>query len=76
MLGKSSLRYFDISNNPLYDEGAICIVKGLLEGPLVTEAEAKRDPSRGPAWSRRQPKLRQLIMRNVSMGDEAGMVLT
>jgi len=34
VIGKCSLRYLDISSNPLYDEGAICIIKGLLEGPL------------------------------------------
>jgi Leucine Rich repeat len=30
VIGKCSLRYFDISCNYLYDEGAICIIKGLL----------------------------------------------
>lgn len=74
VLGKSSLRYLDVSNNALYDEGAICLIKSLLDGPLIsTDPLHKKDPS---TWVRKDPKLRTLLMRNVSMGDAAGMVLS
>jgi len=29
IIGKCSLKSLDLSNNPLYDEGALCIFKGL-----------------------------------------------
>ena len=58
VLGKSHLRYLDISNNNLYDQGAICIIQALLEGPMITTADEKNNPSKGPAGSRRIPKLR------------------
>lgn len=76
IIGKSSLRHLDISNNPLHDQGVSLLIQGLLEGPVISEADAKRDPSRGPAWSRRPPKLRTLILKSVCMADETGVYLT
>ncbi len=77
VLGKSYLRYFDVSHNNLGDEGAVSLVKALLEGgPIRTKADERRDPSKGPAGTRRLPKLRHLLMKNINMGDEAGLVLT
>jgi len=77
VLGKSYLRYFDVSHNNLGDEGAVSLVKALLEGgPIRTKADERRDASKGPAGTRRLPKLRNLLMKNINMGDEAGLVLT
>lgn len=74
VVGKCSLRHLDVSHNQLGDEGAIKLIKGLLEGPLRTKAEERRNPHK--AGLRRTPRLRHLVMRNVGMGDEAGLVLT
>ena len=39
VIGKCHLKHFDISCNPLYDEGSQCLIRGLLQGgPLITEA--------------------------------------
>jgi Ran GTPase-activating protein (RanGAP) involved in mRNA processing and transport len=35
VLGKSHLRHFDVSFNPLRDEGAQCVIKALLEGQVI-----------------------------------------
>jgi Ran GTPase-activating protein (RanGAP) involved in mRNA processing and transport len=76
VIGKANLRYFDISNNPLYDEGAQCLIRGLMEGTLVTEEMAKLHPHLGPAWSRLTPKLKYVHLKNVNMGDETGVLVT
>ncbi len=76
VIGKCNLRYFDISNNPLYDEGAQCLIRGLMEGPLVTEEMVKQQPNLGPVWSRLPPKLKYVYMKNVNMGDETGVLIT
>lgn len=78
VIGKSFLRYFDISNNNLHDEGAICLLKGLLEGRSVIKDELMNAKQRSdPAnWVKKAPKMKHLLMRNVSMGDEAGVVLS
>ena len=61
VVGACSLRRLDLSHNPLGDEGAIRLLRGLLEGR---------------AKARKPPRMRELALRNVDMGDEAGLVLT
>lgn len=88
VLGKSHLRHFDLSFNPLRDEGAQCVIRSLLEGPVVKTADlpakhktaannkATTTSHEAPGWTRKLPKLRTLLLKNVDMGDEAGLVLT
>jgi Ran GTPase-activating protein (RanGAP) involved in mRNA processing and transport len=44
ILGHAPLKYLDISCNNLYDEGAMCVIRGLLAGWTVSQAEAKLAP--------------------------------
>ena len=76
VIGKCNLRHFDISNNNLYDEGAQFLIRGLMEGPLVTEEMLRAHPNIGPLWSRLVPKLKYVHMKNVNMGDETGVLIT
>jgi hypothetical protein len=47
-----------------------------MEGPMITEAMAKEDPSLGKPWTRIVPKLKYLHLKNVNMSDETGVLVT
>ena len=64
-----------MSNNPLYDEGAQRVFKGLMEGVVISEAMYKKDPSIGPMYSKITPPMKYLSMRNVDMGDASASVI-
>lgn len=78
VLGRSPLKYLDISCNNLHDEGAMCVIRGLIQGWTVSQVDVKLAPAHKQwvASMRMLPKLRHLIMRNVEMGDQAGILLS
>ena len=75
IIGKCSLKSLDLSNNPLYDDGAKCIFKGLQEGTYISENMVRKDPSLAPANRRLTPSIKILCMRNVDMSDSTAPLI-